>query len=303
MTNSEGLETQSKQEYGEQWQKWHTKREDALKAPYGWLSLRSIDWLEDGKTIQLNGFPGSWAQDGNTVTYYPEANKKVTNRGKVLAEPKVIEVDNMEDVNVEDFYFDGVRAQLIKRLGSTKKFAVRQRDPNSKFRAEFAGLPYFAPDENWVLPAKYVPLDKWKDVKTAAVLSELSHNETQIGDLIFEHDGHEYDFVVFQGHNDDSGLTAKDPKTGETRYLNNRQHRENVGLILFKDKTNGKDTYGGGRRLKIDISEPEQFDHIDFNTAANYPCALSYFCTCPFPPEQNTLPFRVTVGEKTPNVY
>ncbi|KRL77011.1 DUF1684 domain-containing protein [Secundilactobacillus paracollinoides] len=215
MTDYQGLTTLSKKEYLQHWKEWHSKREDALKAPYGWLSLRSIDWLEDGKTIKLAGFPGSWAQDDNTVTYYPEADKEVTNRGEVLTKPKVIVVENVEDVNVEDFYFEGVRAQLIKRLGSTKKFAVRQRDPNSKFRHDFAGLKHFDPDENWVFPAKYVPLTEWKDVKTAAVLSELSHNETQIGDLIFEYDGHEYDFVVFQGHNDDSGLTVKDPKTGK----------------------------------------------------------------------------------------
>lgn len=303
MTDYQKLTTLNQQGYQTHWVQWHTKRERALKAPYGWLSLRSIDWLEDGKTIQLNGFPGSWSQNKNTVTYYPEPDKKVINRGVILTEPKEIVVENAEDVNVEDFDFEGVRAQLIKRLGSDKKFAVRQRDPQSKFRQDFTGVPVFEPTQKWVLPAKYVPLSEWKNVQTAAVLEGLSHNETQIGNLVFEYGGHEYSFVVFQGHNDDSGLIETDRITGKTRYLNNRQNRENVGLILFKDQTNGNETYGGGRRLKIDISDTNKLDYVDFNSAANYPCALSYFCTCPFPPEQNILPFKLTAGEKTPNVY
>lgn len=303
MTNVQSLTKLNKQEYEQHWEKWHEKREDAIKTPYGWLSLRSIDWLEDGKKNKIDGFPGLWGQSGNAVTYYPEEGKTVTNRDQIISEPKVIVVDNVEDVNVEDFYYEGVRAQLIKRIGSTKKFAVRQRDPESKFRKNFTGFPHFEPDENWVLPARYEPLDHWSNITTKAVTAGLSHNETQIGNLYFKYRDKAYRFVVFQGHNDDSGWLKKDPETGETRYLNNRQNTDGIGFILFKDQSTGKQTYGGGRVLSIDISNPNEVDSVDLNKAFNLPCAYSYFCTCPFAPEENILPFAVTSGEKTPDVY
>lgn len=303
MTNLQDLKRLSDQEYEQKWEKWHKQREDAVKTPYGWLSLRSIDWLEDGKRIKINGFPGLWEQNGNSVTYYPEEGKTVTNRKKKLVDPKVIVVENVEDVNVEDFDYHNVRAQLIKRIGTTKKFAVRQRDPESKFRRNFNGFPHFKPDEKWILPARYESLKKWSNLTTKAVDTGLSHNETQIGNLYFKYHGKEYRFVVFQGHNDDSGWLKKDPETGKTRYLNNRQNTGGVGYILFKDQSNGNQTYGGGRALSIDISDPGKLNYVDFNMARNQSCAYSYFCTCPFSPEENILPFAVTAGEKTPHIY
>lgn len=255
------------------------------------------------KKIKIDGFPGLWEQNGNAVTYYPEKGKTVTNQKEDIVDPKVIVVENDEDVNVEDFYYHDVRAQLIKRIGSTKKFAVRQRDPESKFRKNFNGFPHFKTDEEWILPARYEPLEKWSNLTTKAVTAGLSHNETQIGNLYFKYHDEEYRFVVFQSHNDDSGWIKKDPETGETRYLNNRQNTEGIGFILFKDQSTGNQTYGGGRVLKIDISDPKNVTCVDFNTACNQPCAYSYFCTCPFAPEENILPFAVTAGEKTPHIY
>jgi len=37
---------------------------------------------------------------------------------------------------------------------------------------------------------------------------------------------------------------------------------------------------------------------IDFNKAYSPPCAFTNFATCPLPPRQNHLPFRVEAGEK-----
>jgi len=37
---------------------------------------------------------------------------------------------------------------------------------------------------------------------------------------------------------------------------------------------------------------------IDFNKAYNPPCAFTAFATCPLPPIQNHLPFRIEAGEK-----
>lgn len=300
MASYQELKKLSEEEYKKYWKDWHQKRERKISSPYDWLSLKSIDWLSDGKKLRVEDFPGEWEQNGDTVTYFPEKGKTVFNRGKEVTSPKKMLVDAIADVNVEDFEYAGVKAQLIKRIGSDKKFAVRQRDPQSKFRKDFKGLPHFEPDQDWILPAHYVSLNDWRNLKTKAAVGGLSHNETQIGKLFFEYKNQEYQFVVFQAHNDDSGWTKLDPRTGKIKYLNNRQNTSSKGTIYFRDQTTGKETYGGGRRIRINISDPQKLDFIDFNTAVNLPCAFSYFCTCPFAPVENTLPFAVPVGEKTP---
>lgn len=255
--------------------------------------------MVENETIKIEGFPGKWKQEGNSVTYIPESGKSVRNRGKIIETSKTLTVSTVGDVNVEDFEYHGVKAQLIKRIsGSNRKFAVRQRDPNSNNIHDFKGISNFEISKDWVVPAKYIPLRKRKEIKTNAVVSDLIHNETAIGYLVFTYKLKEYKLIVFQGHNDDSGWIKIDPQTNKTIYLNNRQETENSGFVLFKDTTTGKQTYGGGRIIILDIENPKKIDYLDFNTTCNLPCFFSEFCTCPVAPKENFLPFGVYAGEK-----
>ncbi|MGV3557955.1 DUF1684 domain-containing protein [Larkinella arboricola] len=75
--------------------------------------------------------------------------------------------------------------------------------------------------------------------------------------------------------------------------------QKNTLSVLFKDKTSGKDTYGGGRYL--DFSENDIKENrliIDFNEAYNPYCAYNHEYACPVPPAENTLPIEVRAGEK-----
>ena len=285
--------------FQENWERWHQGREERLATEHGWLSLRSIDWLDDGETKRIPGFPGTWRQDGSTVTYTPDPETKVTNKGRVLDSPFEVTVEKTGDYNLEDFDDGDVRAQLIKRIGSDRQYAVRVRDPHSAARSEFAGVPHFAPDPRWVVPARYVPNTQWESVIVNAVDGGLSHDETGIGTLYVSIAGAEYPLTVFQGHNDTSGLIGTSAD-GRAEYLDHRVDRGNIGFLLFKDGTSGKETYGGARVLTFDISNPAAVTFADFNRAMNLPCAFTAYCTCPFAPLSNRLPIRVTAGEKVP---
>lgn len=70
-------------------------------------------------------------------------------------------------------------------------------------------------------------------------------------------------------------------------------------FLPFTDKTNGEDTYAGGRY--IDLSAKDFKNDaliIDFNKAYNPYCAYSAGYSCPKPPEENKLEIRVEAGEK-----
>ncbi|MBU2556804.1 MAG: DUF1684 domain-containing protein [Bacteroidetes bacterium] len=68
-------------------------------------------------------------------------------------------------------------------------------------------------------------------------------------------------------------------------------------FIPFKDKTNGKLTYGGGRYLDVDIPENQTLT-IDFNRAYNPYCAYDSKWSCPIPPYENHLQVSILAGEK-----
>ncbi|MCH9274904.1 DUF1684 domain-containing protein [Bifidobacterium amazonense] len=299
ITTYQQITAQSAKEFADEWEEWHKGREARLSADHGWLSLRSIDWLEDGKEKTIEGFPGSFRQEGNSVIYTPEPGKEVVNHGEVVTEPKTITVEQVADVNVEDFDYGEIRAQLIKRISDTRTYAVRVRDPHSPAIENFEGVPHYEPDQKWVFPARYVPNKEWKSSVVSAVLGDISHDETAIGTLYVTIAGLEFPLTVFQGHNDTSGLIGKD-ENGNDVYLDNRTDTDDIAFLLFKDATSGKETYGGARALTFNIHDPQQVSYVDFNRAWNLPCAFTTYCTCPFAPLENKLPIPIYAGEKTP---
>ena len=80
--------------------------------------------------------------------------------------------------------------------------------------------------------------------------------------------------------------------------LKDREDRVSNRLFLaFRDRTNGKESYGGGRY--IDLFQQGQGEiTIDFNLAYNPYCVYNYAYSCPLPPEENHLEVPVPAGEK-----
>lgn len=74
-------------------------------------------------------------------------------------------------------------------------------------------------------------------------------------------------------------------------------------FLPFRDATNGKDTYGGGRYLDLEIPAGDVIV-IDFNKAYQPYCAYNaYDYSCPVVPAENTLPVPVLAGVKYEDVY
>ena len=75
------------------------------------------------------------------------------------------------------------------------------------------------------------------------------------------------------------------------------RHGDGRLFLVFGDKTNGKETYGGGRFLYTDPPQNGRVE-LDFNRAYNPPCVFSHYATCPLPPPGNKLPLPILAGEK-----
>jgi len=68
-------------------------------------------------------------------------------------------------------------------------------------------------------------------------------------------------------------------------------------FIPFKDKTNGKETYEGGRYIDAEILSGYKMV-LDFNMAYHPSCAYNDKFTCALPPKENFLEIEIRAGEK-----
>lgn len=69
-------------------------------------------------------------------------------------------------------------------------------------------------------------------------------------------------------------------------------------FIPFYDKTNGQETYEGGRYLDAEILMPGYRLTIDFNNSYNPSCAYNEKFVCVLPLEENRLKIKIRAGEK-----
>ena len=68
-------------------------------------------------------------------------------------------------------------------------------------------------------------------------------------------------------------------------------------FILFKDETNGKGTYEGGRYIDAEILADYKMI-LDFNMAYSPSCAYNEKFVCVLPPRENMLDIEIRAGEK-----
>ena len=68
-------------------------------------------------------------------------------------------------------------------------------------------------------------------------------------------------------------------------------------FIPFNDRTNGKETYGGGRYLDAEILKDYKMV-LDFNMAYHPSCAYNDKFVCALPPKENMVDLEIRAGEK-----
>jgi uncharacterized protein (DUF1684 family) len=127
-----------------------------------------------------------------------------------------------------------------------------------------------------VIRGRYRAFDAPRDTTVGSVVEGLQHVYAVPGAVEFEVNGQPYALAAFNG------------------YAPGSLH------ILFTDATSGVTTYAANRSLRVAAPDADGAVTLDFNRAANLPCAYTPFATCPLPPAENRLPFPVEAGEQIP---
>lgn len=157
------------------------------------------------------------------------------------------------------------------------------KSANSPLKQEdLAFLSFYEPNEKFKVECKFVAIKKRKgkpfELPTSAGVTKTY---VKFGELHFEIDGQKLKLAVYQS------LSLKMMP----------QYRDYL-FIPFKDLTNGKESYGGGRYLDLRMNQIEGDKiFLDFNKAYNPYCAFSAGYSCPIPPKENQLKIAIEAGE------
>ncbi|HET7732075.1 MAG TPA: DUF1684 domain-containing protein [Usitatibacter sp.] len=268
--------------YVKQVMDWRARAEQSLRRDNGWLTLAGRYVLKPGENTFGTGdkndvvFPkglgpagmGSVFVEKGKVTVKLVEGLKMTSSGIEMTE-KVMGTDpgNRDWVSIGRASF-----HFIERDG---RYILRLADNQSEVRKRFGGRVWYEVDDNYRVPAKFVPYDPPRKVSIVDVIDEVSEVPVP-GYVEFDLMGRPYRLDVIG--DDDKGL-----------------------FFVFKDATAGDTTYGSGRFLYVE-EKPRAGERflLDLNRAYNPPCAFSEFTTCPLPPKQNILKVKVEAGEKYP---
>ncbi|MFN3404208.1 MAG: DUF1684 domain-containing protein [Cytophagaceae bacterium] len=143
-------------------------------------------------------------------------------------------------------------------------------------KEHFTGLNYFDPERKYRVKATLQPI----------------HEQSNI--IVKRNDGREDVYRKFAK----ASFELEGEKYQLTLLINQLESDSQlVAFIPFYDKTNGDETYQGGRYLDVKIQKDDEAI-IDFNFAYNPFCVYSYKFSCPLPPEENFINLHIRAGEK-----
>lgn len=158
------------------------------------------------------------------------------------------------------------------------KFSKQESSPFTKEELQhFEQLQYFPVNPSLRLEAK---LDKSAFPTYFSLFQDSSVTQIhqEVGVLKFEIEGSTYALKAFRS-------------AGQAKHQL---------FVPFKDLSNGKLTYGGGRYVDAVLGE-DSLVKLDFNLAYNPYCAYNERFVCAAVPATNSLPIEVLAGEKNYN--
>ena len=270
---------QTEEGHAEEIQAWRASRLERLSSPDDWLTLVGLSWLKEGEngfgsgpenrvTLPAEKAPervGSFLVTSEGVTAVVAEGAGVTSKGEAVTELSLRNDMQGEPTVLE---LGSLSFYVIERSG---RLGVRVKDSESEARRKFKGLDYYPVEVAWRVTARFEPYDPPKPVDIPNVLGGFFH-ETAPGAVVFDLEGKTY---------------RLDPMPDGDSFM-----------LVFADKTNGSETYGGGRFLDLDLPEEAGPINVDFNKSYNPPCVFTPFATCPLPPPQNRLGVLVRAGER-----
>ncbi|MDN3694719.1 DUF1684 domain-containing protein [Chryseobacterium tructae] len=184
-------------------------------------------------------------------------------------------IDSKEIIAVKKFQKD-----LDKEYLDPKETPLR----GDNFK-NFKKHPFFPIDMKYRVIATFV---KTKNPQPFELPTSSGKTKSyrEYGKATFQFDGKPYTLTLYQS----LGLIKQE------KYKNDL-------FLPFRDATNEKETYGGGKYLDLKIPKGNTIV-LDFNQSYHPYCAYNaYDYNCPIVPEENKLPIEIRAGVMYEDIY
>lgn len=187
-----------------------------------------------------------------------------------------LEAQTTKDFNTKNYSDELKKERKLKDI----EMLTDEHSPIAKdAKASFKYLNYYKPNLEFRKEASFKRFDQALHFLMKTTTDRLPEYSLY-GTITFSHKGKDYSLNVYQN-------IELVKKPGYEKHL----------FIPFNDKTNGKETYGGGRFIDVNETGDDSII-IDFNKAYNPYCAYNHKYSCPIPPEENYLQLKIKAGEK-----
>jgi len=149
----------------------------------------------------------------------------------------------------------------------------------------FKKHPFFPIDLKYRVTAKFVKTENPVPFELPTSSGKFQSYQ-EFGKAIFEIDGKNYELTIYQN----------------LRLIQMEKYKDHL-FLPFRDETNGKETYGGGKYMDLKIPKGDEIV-LDFNQSYQPYCAYNAFdYNCPIVPENNKLPVKILAGVMYEDVY
>ena len=157
----------------------------------------------------------------------------------------------------------------VRKIGDD--YYVLAQDTENPAARNFKGTEWFPVDPAFRVRAQFVAYKQPQEVPVPMTHIESRTVMSSTGDVLFRLHGIQLRLKTFV----------------ESDKL----------FIMFRDRTNGRETYGGGRFLYVPLPQ-EGGTTLDFNKAFNPFCTVNDYVVCPVVPPENHLEVSVAAGQK-----
>lgn len=150
---------------------------------------------------------------------------------------------------------------------------------------KFKEHPFFPFNSKYRVTAKFVRTENAEsfDLPTS---SGKTKSYREYGKAIFKIDGKSYTLTLYQSLD-----------------LMKQKKYKNYLFLPFRDATNEKETYGGGKYMDLTIPKGNTIV-LDFNKSYQPYCAYNaYDYNCPIVPDENKLPVEIRAGVMYEDIY
>ena len=273
-------------EYADTIDAFHARRARIIAGPEGWTTYLGIKWLDPKAPLRIGSDPkseyvlpadhaprllGQVVPQGDSAIFVPARGVAVRADTVPLTGPIRLRGDverNATTLRSGPF--------VITYITRGTRAAVRIRDTLNPTRRTY--VPNFFPaDTSFRVTAHFVP----RPTPDSMSIVDVHGIETRMewpGELRFRLKGAEHSLQVI-----------KEPTYHGSQLF-----------VMFKDSTSGRESYEAMRYNFVAPPDSLGRTVLDFNQSFTPPCAFTSSSTCSLPPPGNTLPVRVTAGERKP---